>query len=126
MRKVDGKLEKKQQLQYYANMYVDEDMTIVGNRIAEVRKERGMSQAELARMLLVNSTYLYRIESQQCNPSIDLLIAIARILSVGIEDLIDASVPHAIAAQGTIEVLALERDKLQKTVDKIRALIDNV
>lgn len=126
MRKVDGKLEKKQQLEYYQAMYIDDDMTIVGNRIAEVRKERGMSQAELARMLLINSTYLYRVESQQCNPSIDLLVAIARILDVGIEDLIDASVPHSISAQGTIEALALERDKLQKTVDKIRALIDNV
>lgn len=125
MRKIDGKLEKKQQLEYYANMYYDEDMTIVKNRIAEVRKERGMSQAELARMLLINSTYLYRVESQQCNPSIDLLIATARILNVGIEDLIDASVPCSVEAQGEIEGLEMERDKLQETVDKIRALIDN-
>lgn len=126
MRKIDGKLEKKQQLQYYQAMYIDEDMTIVKNRIAEVRKERGMSQAELARMLLVNSTYLYRVESQQCNPSIDLLIAIARILGVGLEDLIEADVPHSVEAQGEIEGLELERDRLEETVDKIRALIDNV
>ena len=126
MRKVDGKLEKKQQLKYYANMYYDDDMTIVKNRIAEVRKERGMSQAELARMLLINSTYLYRVESQQCNPSLDLLIATARILNVGIEDLIDASVPCSVEAQGEIEGLELERDKLQETIDSIRQLIDNV
>lgn len=114
-----AKLLYKQQARQFANMYIDDKLTIVGNRIAELRKERGIKQTQLADLLCVNVTYLYRVETQQANMSIDLLIATARILDVSISDLIVADVPMSTDARTKIDALERKNKELRDKLKEI-------
>lgn len=61
----------------------------VGASIRELRKERGLSQETLAfdAGLAVNS--IATIERGEANPSVAVLLAIARVLKVKVRDLLD-------------------------------------
>ena len=113
------KLLYKQQARQFANMYIDDKMTIIQNRIAELRKERNIKQTELADLLCVNVTYLYRVETQQANMSIDLLIATARILDVSVDDLIVADVLMSMQARARIKSL---EDKNKELSNKLKEI----
>ena len=119
MPQMQEKILYKQQARQFENMYIDDKMTIVQNRIAELRKERGIKQTQLADLLCVNVTYLYRVETQQANMSIDLLIATARILDVSISDLIVADVPTSLQARRKIKAL---EDKNKELRDKLNQI----
>lgn len=58
-------------------------------RIRAVRKERGVSQRELARALGVSQSTLSRIERGERRVSVDRLVAIARALGVRPSDMMD-------------------------------------
>lgn len=115
----EQKIQYKMQTRQFANMYIDDKMTIVQNRIAELRKERGIKQTQLADLLCVNVTYLYRVETQQANMSIDLLIATARILDVSVDDLIVADVPMSMQARAKIKSL---EDKNKELSNKLKEI----
>ena len=115
----EQKIQYKMQTRQFANMYIDDKMTIVQNRIAELRKERNIKQTQLADLLCVNVTYLYRVETQQANMSIDLLIATARILDVSVDDLIIADVPTSIEARTRIDALEQENKELRDKLKEI-------
>ena len=119
MPQMQEKILYKQQARQFANIYVDDKMTIVGNRIAELRKERNIKQTELADLLCVNVTYLYRVETQQANMSIDLLIATARILDVSVDDLIVADVPMSMQARARIDALERKNKELRDKLNQI-------
>lgn len=55
------------------------------NRIKELRTELGMTQAELAEKIGVNSITLSRYENNLRNPKIDKLIAMSELFSVPVE-----------------------------------------
>ncbi len=61
----------------------------VGRRIAELRRERGETQAQLAERLQVSIKYLQRVE-RGVNLTIDSLVHLANHLDVGVRDLFDA------------------------------------
>lgn len=115
----EQKILYKQQARQFANMYIDDKMTIVRNRIAELRRERNIKQTELADLLCVNVTYLYRVETQQANMSIDLLIATARILDVSVDDLIVADVPMSVEAKRQINELERKNKELSNKLNEI-------
>lgn len=119
MPKAQEKILYKQQARQFENMYIDDKMTIVQNRIAELRKERNIKQTQLADLLCVNVTYLYRVETQQANMSIDLLIATARILDVSVDDLIVADVPMSMQARARIKSL---EDKNKELSNKLKEI----
>lgn len=119
MPQMQEKILYKQQARQFENMYIDDKMTIVQNKIAELRKERGIKQTQLADLLCVNVTYLYRVETQQANMSIDLLIATARILDVSISDLIVADVPTSIEARTRIDALERKNKELRDKLKEI-------
>ena len=119
MPKAQEKIQYKMQARQFANMYIDDKMTIVQNRIAELRKERGIKQTQLADLLCVNVTYLYRVETQQANMSIDLLIATARILDVSVDDLIVADVPTSRQARTKIDALERKNKELRDKLNEI-------
>lgn len=115
----EQKIQYKMQARQFANMYIDDKMTIVQNKIAELRKERGIKQTQLADLLCVNVTYLYRVETQQANMSIDLLIATARILDVSVDDLIVADVPMSVEARTRIDALERKNKELRDKLNQI-------
>ena len=57
------------------------------NRLEELRKERGLRQEELADLLDVSRQTISSLENGRYNPSIILAIKIARVFSVGVEDI---------------------------------------
>lgn len=122
MPQIQEKILYKQQVRQFANMYIDDKLTIVRNRIAELRKERNIKQTELADLLCVNVTYLYRVETQQANMSIDLLIAIARILDVSVDDLIVADVPMSLQARRQINELERKNKELKDKLNQINSI----
>ena len=56
------------------------------NRIEEIRKERGIRQEELAKMLGVSRQTISSLETGRYNPSIFLAYKIAKLFGMTIED----------------------------------------
>ncbi len=61
----------------------------IGNRIRQVRIEKGISQAELARRTFKDRQAIERIENAKINPSIYILYQIAQALEVEVKVLVD-------------------------------------
>lgn len=60
----------------------------LGNRIREIRIEKGMTQAELANSISKDQQSVQRLESGNVNPSIYYLHEIAIGLDIDIKDLL--------------------------------------
>lgn len=69
----------------------------LGNRIAALRKEMGMTQEALARQLDVTNQSVSKWESDQCCPDILLLPKIADIFGVSMDALFGREAPAAAA-----------------------------
>jgi transcriptional regulator with XRE-family HTH domain len=71
---------------------LDADRAIkdIGRRIAEVRRERGLTQEELAERLGLQSNNLQRIELGMQNLTIRSLVRVANGLGVGLATLVEA------------------------------------
>ncbi len=61
----------------------------IGNRIRELRKQRGLSQEELGYKAGLHLTHIGAIERGEKNWSIDTILKVARGLNVDIKDLFD-------------------------------------
>ena len=55
------------------------------NRMKSIRKEKGLSQIELAKRCNVPQSTIGRIENHSMNPSLDMVMSILNILNVNIE-----------------------------------------
>ena len=64
-----------------------EDGLILRNRLAEVRKEKGLSQAELAKMVGVSRNTVSSIETGQFNPTAKLALILCIALDKKFEEL---------------------------------------
>ena len=62
-------------------------------RLRELRVQRGMTQAELARRAEVTATYVSKLESAGAAPGIDLVEKLATALGVAFADLIPSPQP---------------------------------
>lgn len=61
----------------------------IGARIREIRTERGLSQEALAFESGVAVNSIATIERGEANPSVAVLLSIARVLKVKLRDLVD-------------------------------------
>ena len=57
-------------------------------RLRELRKERGMSQEELAGRASISRTYLARLETARQDPTLSTLEKLAKALKVPVEKLL--------------------------------------
>ena len=57
------------------------------NRVEELRKERGISQYEFARVIRVSRQTVSSIENGKYNPSLELAFAIAEFFGTTIEEI---------------------------------------
>ena len=64
-----------------------EDGLVLRNRLAEVRKEKGLSQAELAKMVGVSRNTVSSIETGQFNPTAKLALILCIALDKKFEEL---------------------------------------
>ena len=62
------------------------------NRVQEIRKERNVTQVQLAKSVGISRKYLSNVENQLANPSVDVAFRIATALRVDIDKVfLDAS-----------------------------------
>ena len=66
----------------------DEVVRRFAARLREVRRGRGMTQAELARLANVTVTYVGRLENEGAAPGIDLVARLAGALGVDLPELL--------------------------------------
>ena len=64
-----------------------EDELILHNNLAEVRKEKGLSQSELAKMVGVSRNTISSIETGQFSPTAKLALILSIALEKKFEDL---------------------------------------
>jgi transcriptional regulator with XRE-family HTH domain len=69
----------------------DEVVRRFAGRLRELRTERGMTQADLARKARVTATYVSKLEAAGAAPGIDLVGKLAAALGVGVADLFPES-----------------------------------
>lgn len=60
----------------------------VGLNLQNARRQRGLSQEELAHLASVHQTYLSGVERGKRNPTIEVLDRIAAVLGIDIEQLV--------------------------------------
>ncbi|MBI5486495.1 MAG: helix-turn-helix transcriptional regulator [Deltaproteobacteria bacterium] len=65
----------------------------LGRRIAELRRQRGLSQGDLAEALGTATESISRIERAAAVPSLGLLARIASVLGVEVEDVFSTKAP---------------------------------
>lgn len=80
--------------------------------IREVREKKNMKKTELAKLVNVSSTYIAQLEKGvKTNPSIDILVKIAKSLDIDITSLVDEKID-------TIEVLT-PNQLIEKIINNI-------
>ena len=67
-------------------------MTMLGSRIAALRREAGLSQRELAVALSVSTSAIGMYEQGRREPSVDRLIALSRLFGVSTDYLLTGQV----------------------------------
>jgi len=99
---------------------------LLGARIKELRKNRAMSQEQLAERIDVDPKHLSRIESGRGYPSLDALENIANVLKIEMKDLFEYQhLDSAEEIEKTIDVLLKSVDENKKKIllKLIKALI---
>lgn len=64
---------------------------VFGKRVRELRKERGLSQVELASKVGIDRSYMGFLERGERNPSLEMIAKIAEALSVTPDELLKSS-----------------------------------
>lgn len=64
---------------------------VFGGRVRELRKERGLSQVELAAKVGIDRSYMGFLERGERNPSLEVIAKIAEALSVTPDELLKPS-----------------------------------
>lgn len=62
---------------------------LLGLNIAYYRKERGLSQLQLAELVDISRTHMSRIETAECAVSLDVVFSICEVLCVNPSKLFD-------------------------------------
>ena len=60
-------------------------MKTFGERLKDLRKEKGIGQVELSRLLGVGKSIISLWETNQCEPTLSKLVAIAKLFNVTID-----------------------------------------
>lgn len=76
-------------LHKFKNMSNDDILRKFANRLIELRKQRNLSQEELALLSGVDRTYIGRIERLERNPSLVVLAKIAKGFNMKIAELLN-------------------------------------
>lgn len=62
-------------------------LTMLGKRIADLRAKRGFTQEQLAEKLEYSPNHISKLESARTNPSFELLVNISKVLDIEIKEL---------------------------------------
>lgn len=78
------------------------DMTLINNRIKQLRNQKGVSQQELADYLGIERTSLSKIENMHYNPSVRIMSKTATFFNLQIGDIF---FNHPVSSDDTKEIV---------------------
>jgi transcriptional regulator with XRE-family HTH domain len=81
----------------------------VGLNLQRLRRDKGLSQEELAHRARVHQTYLSGVEGGKRNPSIDVLGRVVAALGVDIEELFRRRAPKTDSSGASLNVRAARK-----------------
>ncbi len=93
------------------------DYAAMGRRMKLKRREKKMSQEEMAKAVQISMSFYGNIERGKRIPSIDTLVAIANVLDVGTDYLLAESVTAAYAQRSPEELRLLRRYLREKVAE---------
>jgi len=82
----------------------------IANRLAALRKEKGISQEELAEKLGVSRQAVSKWENGESSPDTDNLIALADIYGISLDELLGKSKPEEKVEKEEVEVIVKDPD----------------
>ena len=106
-------------------MNCEQELTALREAIRNERKNKRITQEELAEMLEVSPTHVKHIESGHRKPSIEILFELAKILNISLDEVVfpKKETPHD-ATRGKIERLldVSDESSLQFILSVLEAL----
>ena len=93
------------------------DYVAMGRRMKLKRREKKMSQEEMAKAVQISMSFYGNIERGKRIPSIDTMVAIANVLDVGTDYLLAESVTAAYAQRSPEELRLLRRYLREKVAE---------
>jgi transcriptional regulator with XRE-family HTH domain len=94
----------------------DEIVRLFGARLREMRRSRGMTQAQLAEKAQVTVSYVGRLEAGGAAPGIDLVGRLATALGTTVAELLPTSAPP--------DTLAVLRSQAKRLFEELLAVAD--
>lgn len=82
---------------------------LVGQKIRQIRKERGLTQAELAQRIGVQQSDLCRMENGEYKVALDTLFRVLRVFGIAIGEFFQEDMPPATPTERESEILRLVR-----------------
>ena len=106
---------------------MEQTRKLLGARIKELRRLRGLSQEQLAEMIDIDPKHLSRIEVGRSFPSMDTLAAMAKSLQVEIKDFFEFAHQKKTSQELTKAICSLLKeageDKQRLILKVVRAII---
>ena len=94
---------------------------MLGARIAALRRQAGMSQAELARALAVSASAVGMYEQERREPSLDRIVALSRLFGVSADFLLTGELLTSGDERAMERVVGSLRDKADREITLRRA-----
>lgn len=96
---------------------------LIGSRMKDLRRQKGMSQEDLAEKAATSANYVSRMERGTENPTLDMFVKIAESLDVELSDLFDFKhEENARQLKETLKRFAGEIDDEKKLKTAVRVL----
>lgn len=105
------------------------DYIALGQRIADFRSKKNLSQEELAFSCGVGNKHISNIELGKSKPSLESLIQIANILNISADDLLVDSLAHSASTADSeihrllLDCNAIEQEILTRMVKEMKAIL---
>ena len=105
------------------------DYIALGQRIADFRSKKNLSQEELAFSCGVGNKHISNIELGKSKPSLESLIQISNILNISADDLLVDSLAHSASTADSeihrllLDCNAIEQEILTRMVKEMKAIL---
>jgi len=99
--------------------------SLIGTRIKQLRKSRGLSQEELSEKVEMSSKYLSSIERGKENPTLDTFMKLAQALHVEVFELFNYTCEKSLKESKKILsdlIMDSDKEKLELTTKIIKAI----
>lgn len=101
--------------------------SIFGKKLLQLRRERGLSQPDLGKLIGTSGTIIGRYERSEITPSIEVARKLAKVLEVTVDSLVfDQDMPDLLHDRQMLERLSELQDIPSEDRDKILYLVDGL